>query len=237
MTETEIPLVGGRVTAGVVRIGSTVRRPISGDRSLAHALLQHLEAVGFEATPRFLGVDEQGREILSFLPGEVPRDLGHYDDKQIKAAGMLLRRFHDATTSFAPVQAAGAQVMCHNDWGPPNCVFADGVPFGFIDFDTVKPGLRLWDLGYSACSWLDFGDDGYSGEEQIRRLRVFAQGYGQPGISAHQIAAFALARQTTLATAGRVKGDLKLAEWAEASAAWTALNVVEKLLPTGMMSP
>jgi len=237
MTEIEIPLVGGRVTAGVVRIGGTVRRPLSGDRALVHSLLQHLEALGFEATPRFLGVDAEGREILSFLPGDVPSDLGHYDDKQIRAAGLLLRRFHDATASFPPVRSVGAEVMCHNDWGPPNCVFAHGVPIGIIDFDTLRPGRRLWDLGYSAFSWLDFGDSAYSGEEQIRRLNVFAEGYGQAECSADQIAAFALARQTTLANAGRVKGNRQLTDWAEASAAWTALNVVEKLLPSGMMSP
>ncbi len=221
----------------MVRVGNTVRRPISGDRSLVHSLLWHLESLGFDAAPRFLGVDAEGRETLSFIPGDVPADLGHHDDRNIRAAGLLLRRFHDATASFPPVRAAEAEVMCHNDWGPPNCVFADGVPFGIIDFDTLKPGLRLWDLGYSAFSWLDFGDDTYTGEEQIRRLHVFAEGYGRPECSAVQIAAFALARQTALAAAGRVKEDRQLAEWAAASAAWTALNVVEKLLPTGMMPP
>ena len=32
-----------------------------------------------------------------------------------------------------------------------------------IDFDTAAPGTRLWDLGYSVMSWLDLGDDGYTG--------------------------------------------------------------------------
>ena len=38
-----------------------------------HDLLFHLERKNFGGTPRFLGVDDQNREILSFLPGEVAR--------------------------------------------------------------------------------------------------------------------------------------------------------------------
>jgi Ser/Thr protein kinase RdoA (MazF antagonist) len=235
MIETEIPLLGGRVTQGVVRVGDTVRRPMAADRSSAQALLRHLEIRGFDATPRFIGIDPEGREILSYLPGDVPIDLGHYDDATLKAAAALLRRFHDATADFPNVQVSGAEVMCHNDWGPPNAVFVDGVPAGIIDFDTVKPGLRLWDLGYSAMSWLDLGDDGYTGEQQIARLGVFADGYGCDACSVESIAAFAVARQTALSAAGKAKGQTALADWAAAAASWTVANVTERLLPTGMM--
>ena len=99
--DAETPLAGGRVTQGVVRIGETVRRPITGDRSLQHDLLTHLERRGFAGAPRFLGLDAQGREILSFVPGAVPDDLGPYDDAQIAAAARLLRGYHDATVDFA----------------------------------------------------------------------------------------------------------------------------------------
>jgi len=208
---------------------------MAADRSVAQALLRHLEAHGFEATPRLLGIDSEGREILSYLPGDVPLDLGHYDDATLRAAATLLRRFHDATAAFPDVQATGAEVMCHNDWGPPNAVFVDGVPTGIIDFDTVKPGLRLWDLGYSAFSWLDLGYDAYTGEQQIERLGVFADGYGRDACSAESIAAFAVARQTALSATGKAKGQTAMADWAAAAATWTVANVTEKLLPTGMM--
>lgn len=235
MQESKIPLSGGRITAGVVRVGDSVRRPISSDRSLAHGLLRYLEHIGFEATPRFLGIDSEQRESLSYIEGEVPTDLGHYDDEVLAAAANLLRRFHDASAGFPAARDAGAETMCHNDWGPPNAVFVDGMPVGIIDFDTLRPGLRLWDLGYSASSWLDLGDDAYSGAEQIRRLRVFAHGYGADKCSAEEIAVFAVARQTALAAAGRARGQCDLADWAEKIAAWTVTNVIEHLSPTGMM--
>jgi Ser/Thr protein kinase RdoA (MazF antagonist) len=141
MDDAETPLVGGRVTVGVVRIGDTVRRPIPGGRTLQHNLLAHLGQKGFAGCPRFLGIDELGREILSFLPGHVPVELGHYTDAQLCAAAGLLRRFHDATADFAPVQQQGGEVMCHNDFGPCNTVFSDALPCGMIDFDTIAPGL------------------------------------------------------------------------------------------------
>lgn len=232
MKETETPLTGGRITVGVVRVGQTVRRPISGDRSDAHELLSYLERQGFEGTPRFLGIDGRNREILSFLPGEVPCDLGHFSDAQLAAAGVFLRRFHDATVEFALLRNPSAEVMCHNDWGPLNAVFRGGQPCGMIDFDTVAPGLRLWDLGYSAFAWLDLGNPDYTGDEQIRRLFILANGYGLPGCPAAQIAAYAVARQTALATSGRAKGRADMADWAASAASWTVLNITERLLPT-----
>lgn len=65
----EVPLGGGRVNEGVVRVGDTVRRPVGPHSPFVHELLRHLEQVGFEDAPRFLGVDAVGREIISFLPG------------------------------------------------------------------------------------------------------------------------------------------------------------------------
>ena len=234
MSADEIPLTGGRVTAGVVRVGDTVRRPIRGDRSDVHKLLKHLEAQGFDAAPRFLSIDAQNREILSFLPGEVPPDLAHFEDVQLATAARLLRRFHDATEDFAAATDPQAEVICHNDWGAHNAVFRDGLPYGIIDFDTIAPGLRLWDLGYSAFSWLDLGNTDYSGDEQVRRLVVFADGYGLAGCGPAQIAAHALARQTALAASGRRRGMGEMADWAAEAAAWTATNLVERLLPTRM---
>jgi thiamine kinase-like enzyme len=237
MSAEETPLTGGRITAGVVRVGDTVRRPVTRDRTHVHGLLLHLEERGFDAAPRFLGVDDQQREVLSFIPGHVPDDLGHFDDAQLAAAARLLRRFHDATSNFPLVLDAGAEVMCHNDWGPPNAVFRDRQPCGMIDFDTIAPGLRLWDLGYFAFAWLDLGDDDYMGDEQIRRLEVVAQAYGMAGCTSTQIAIHALARQTALAAVGRVQGKADMAEWAAAAACWTVLNVLEQLSPTGYALP
>lgn len=50
---------------GVVRVGNTVRRPRQAGSDLLEALLTHLERVGFDGAPRFLGIDARGRQALS----------------------------------------------------------------------------------------------------------------------------------------------------------------------------
>ena len=57
----ETPLLGGRVTPGVVRVGDTVRRPLSENSPFIHELLEHLHVAGFEAAPRFLASEPSGR--------------------------------------------------------------------------------------------------------------------------------------------------------------------------------
>jgi hypothetical protein len=64
-----VVLSGGRLTAGVVRIGETVRRPGSGASPFTATFLSHLARAGFDGAPEHLGRDELGRDILTFLPG------------------------------------------------------------------------------------------------------------------------------------------------------------------------
>ncbi|MEU4110977.1 phosphotransferase [Streptomyces sp. NPDC027717] len=150
--ENEVPLSGGRITLGVVRVGRTVRRPATASSSFVAELLCDLQREGFTGAPRHLGFDTAGREILSYLPGWVPARFQRWTDPQVAAAGTLLRSFHDATRSS---RLTGRHpVVCHHDPGPNNTVFTDDIPTAFIDFDTAAPGDPLEDLGYMAwtCS-------------------------------------------------------------------------------------
>jgi len=174
--EHEVPLTGGRSTAGVVRVGNTVRRPVGPSTPLAHELLLHLARRGFSGAPKFLGIDSSNREILSFLPGFVPAELGHFSDEQLRAAARLLRQFHDATLDCEVRR--GREVVCHGDASPCNCVFVDGMPTAFIDFDDAHPGSRLEDLGYAAWLWIDLGNDELVAAQQGQRVANFFRCYG-----------------------------------------------------------
>ena len=72
-----------------------------------HELLRYLEEAGFDGAPRLLGIDERGREVLSFVEGEVPHDHGEYrpSDVRLTRVAALIRRFHDVTATSA--RAAG----------------------------------------------------------------------------------------------------------------------------------
>ena len=60
----------GDVTDGVVRVGGTIRRPHQPQSLAVAEYLDWLEDAGFEGAPRFLGRDAQGRDVLTFLPGQ-----------------------------------------------------------------------------------------------------------------------------------------------------------------------
>lgn len=174
----ELPLTGGWVTGGVVRIGPTVRRPSGPNAPFVHGLLEFLEKQGFDAAPRFLGFDRKGREILSFIEGDVPSDCRAmvWNDDQLEEIARLLRRFHDVTG--ASELAGEAEVVCHNDFGPWNLVWRGGLPVGIIDFDNAAPGARLDDLGYATWKCLNLGLIDLPLAEQRRRTRLLAAAYG-----------------------------------------------------------
>ena len=208
----EIPLIGGRTTAGIVRVGETVHRPQTARSPFVRRLLQAIATSGFTGAPRFIGVDDRQREVLSFLPGVVPSDLGAFTDVQLDAAARLLRALHDATRDSD--LRGTCEVVCHGDPSPCNAVFRDGLPYAWIDFDSAYPGNRSEDLGYAAWLWLDIGDDAWAPEVQARRLARFFEEYG----AAHTIVPLnaVLDAQTRLC-----QRDDGPRQWAEACRLWT----------------
>lgn len=176
--EVEHPLSGGWVTGGVVRVGQTVRRPRGSNAAFVEALLRHLDRVGFGSAPRYLGVDERGRDAFTYIEGSVPSDCRSivWRDDQLRGVASLLRAFHDATEGSE--LAADAEVVCHNDFGPWNLVWRDDLPIGIIDFDNAAPGSRQADLGYAAWKALNLGLIDPSVAEQRRRLELFVAAYG-----------------------------------------------------------
>jgi Phosphotransferase enzyme family len=157
----------------VVRVGDTVRRPVGPHSPLVHALLTHLESVGFEGAPRFLGIDGSGREVLSYIDGEVagrPRPPWIADETRLASIGRLVRAYDDAAASFTPpagvpldtqraepagIPAAPAdlpELVGHVDITPENVIFRNGRAYALIDFDLAKPTTRADEM-FSAMLW------------------------------------------------------------------------------------
>lgn len=171
----EVPLTGGRITRGVVRVGDTVRRPTTTSSAFVAELLIRLRQLQFTGAPRYLGLDEAGRDTFSYLPGWVPAKFQRWADVQVAAAGTLLRSLHDATRDSG--LTGGHPVICHHDPGPNNTVFQDGRPVGFIDFDTAAPGDPLEDLGYMAWTWCVSAKTD-APLAQAAQVRILADAYG-----------------------------------------------------------
>jgi len=135
---------------------------------------------GFSAVPRYLGTDEQGRDMFTYIPGSVGK-WQFYSDETIRLAGQLLRAFHDATAGSELL--LGKPVMCHHDPGPNNLVFQGTQPIAFIDFDMIAPGERLEDLGYMAWSWcISAKESRQPVETQAAQVGILVSAYGIDGV-------------------------------------------------------
>ncbi|MDO0916973.1 phosphotransferase [Streptomyces sp. DT2A-34] len=173
----EVPLSGGRITQGVVRVGDTVRRPVTARSAFVAELLNHLQQRGFNGAPRYLGLDDTGRDTFTYMPGRVPARFQLWSDDQVAAAGTLLRSLHEATLGSR--LAAAHPVVCHHDPGPNNAVFHQDRPVAFIDFDTAAPGDPLEDLGYMAWTWcISSKPQAPPAQEQATQVRILADAYG-----------------------------------------------------------
>jgi phosphotransferase family enzyme len=191
----EETLTGGNVGA-MSKVGDTVRRGTGPWTPAVHALLRHLERVGFDGAPRERGKDERGREVLSFVPGETPDRASPeaVTERVLAEVGRLLRRYHQAARGFTlPAGISwhhqglpGARtVVCHNDVSPRNTVFRCGRPVAFLDWDLASPSPPTWDLAQVAWQFVPLSDDagcaknGWSSPpDRARRLRVLCDGYG-----------------------------------------------------------
>lgn len=173
----EIPLTGGQITGGVVRVGDTVRRPRSEASGFVKELLGLLQEKGFEGAPAYLGIDAKGRDCLSHLDGVVEPKWRCWPDEAVVAFGKLLRAFHDATRGTA--LAGEGKVVCHHDAGPHNVVFRDGVPVALIDFDMAAPGNAMEDLAYAAWAWCVSSNPARPPvETQAAQVMLLAEAYG-----------------------------------------------------------
>ncbi|WP_203932731.1 aminoglycoside phosphotransferase family protein [Virgisporangium ochraceum] len=187
----------------VVRIGDTVRRPVQPWTPAVHGLLRHLESVGFPYSPRVLGIDDEGREVLTYLEGESGTDglAKVVDDRGLVAMARLLREYHEAVAGYRPAGARWAltiattgaadppspgELICHGDFGPWNLVWRGTEPVGIIDWDYALPHPPLWDVAYALEYVAPFRDDAeclrslrYPAPPDRRaRLERFATAYG-----------------------------------------------------------
>lgn len=164
----EIPLSGGTLNA-VVRVDDTVRRPAGPWTPAVHDLLRHVRARGLDLAPEPLGMDDAGREVLRFIPGDtsgwrLPWPEWVRSDRILAEVGSTLAAYHRAVADFrpqgeipwqnGPAELAVDQIVCHNDLAPYNVVARQGRLVGIIDWDLAGPGRAVSDLAFAAWQWV-----------------------------------------------------------------------------------
>jgi Phosphotransferase enzyme family len=226
---------GGR-NDGAVRVGQTVRRQAGTQTPAVHALLRHLEAVGFAGAPRAVGIDEEGREVLTYLDGctvgnSRPWPAWAHSQTALVAAGRWLRDFHAASRSFVPPPGARwfgdrndlrpGDLVGHHDAAPYNAVWrptrksdpGHGELVGFIDWDLAHPAEPVRDLAFVLLTWVPLTArdvaiaDGFPSDvDRAGRLRMLLEAYQWAGTIEEALAAVRL-RALEHATGLRAAAD------------------------------
>lgn len=185
----EIELTGGGINR-VVRIGDEVHRPSAPWSPAMRELLTVLHAARLPV-PRFLGVDDSGRDVLDYLPGDVthyPIPIPARSEEALVDVARTLRRFHDASVPLVrrdlPWQLPPLprpEVVVHGDFAPYNLVFSGSTLVGIIDVDYARPGPRTYDIASALYGFapLTVSDEGWgSVPERADRVRIFCEAYG-----------------------------------------------------------
>ncbi|BBH69578.1 hypothetical protein ACTI_62630 [Actinoplanes sp. OR16] len=187
---------------GAVRVGATVRRTPGRWTPAVHALLDHLEQSGFDQAPRARGFDADGREKLTFLPGETvgatrPWPAWVHSEDALVQVARWVRAYHAAVAGFRPPAGAiwreggvwrPGLIIGHNDAAPYNAAWQHGRLTGFFDWDLAAPLTAEDDLAGVAFSWVPLharrvvAAEGFTAfSERPRRLRAFLAAYGWGG--------------------------------------------------------
>ena len=188
-------LQGGREGL-IFRQQDKVHRPSGFWSKSVHLLLTHLDKVGFDNAPKTYGFDGKNNEILSFVGGDVynyPLTDNIATIEALTSAAMLLRQYHDATTSFVSSMRNNdlhwmlpsrrvEEVICHGDFAPYNVTLQGKQTVGIFDFDTAHPGPRIWDLSYAVYCWAPFKTNKIDAlgdiTTQATRAKLFCDSYG-----------------------------------------------------------
>lgn len=193
----EQPLHGGIANAGkVVRVGPHVLRPAGPHAASVHAFLAAVRRAGFDGASTPVGIDDDGRERLVYVEGEVPTSPypdWSQSDTALASIATLLRGLHDAARGFDPrgftwdealADPVGGTLMCHNDVCPENVVFRDGIAVALLDFEFAAPGRPVYDVAHLARLCVPVEDDfdqarlGWHPADRPARLRLVADTYG-----------------------------------------------------------
>ena len=139
------------------RVGDTIRRATGPWTPTIHALLAHLDEAGFTEAPRVLGIDEHGREVLTWVDGESTD--WRCSDAVLAGIGRLARRLRTTLDGWVPapdlrtwrtgIHEDGFPIL-HNDFAPWNVIVRGDAVVGLIDWDVAGPRPVLDDIAYAA---------------------------------------------------------------------------------------
>lgn len=141
--------------------------------------------------PKYIG-ETTNEIILSYVDGDCIHEEIHRiseinKKEMIISSAKYLAEYHKATENFPLsdddkfyLEYNGnltCDVICHNDFAPYNITFNNYEAIGLIDFDTICPGPREWDIAYALYRFVFIDQLPKNGYDYSMNLFLNAYGY------------------------------------------------------------
>lgn len=173
----------------ITKAGNTIYKSKPYNSQTIERFLLYMESFDLNI-PKYLG--ETSDELhLSYVKGNSihsPTDGIPFEKKvvMLTSAAKLLADFHLATEKFIVLEddeyfltykgSLEREVICHNDFAPYNLTFEDFEAVGVIDFDTICPAPREWDIAYALYRFILI--DQQIENEYQSLIELFLKAYG-----------------------------------------------------------
>lgn len=194
LTNNDIEYLDGGRDNSIKRDGKKVHRPAQKWTPTVHKFLKSLRENGFYSAPIPFEINNK-EEVLSYIEGDVYNEelpISLQSDETLLSIAKIMKSFHNTSIQFLDklkgdepwmlIPRTPAEVMCHGDIAPYNVVMTGTSATGIIDFDTIHPGPRIWDIAYTVYRWVPLmapeNPESYGNkEEQLKRLSLFLEEY------------------------------------------------------------
>lgn len=180
-------LDGGNASGEVTLAEGTVRKAWTPATPHVIAYMATVREAGVDV-PAHRGRDEQGRQVLEYVPGGLGLGAAEAVRPRLPEIGALVREIHEASLRHRPAadavweaaippppDAPGEALISHGDLTPWNLVLGERLVF--IDWDAAGPTTRGWDLAYSAQAFT-LNDTARDPRDAAADLARFLDGYG-----------------------------------------------------------
>jgi len=164
------------------KIGDAVHRELSENSDYVHKVLTFLDKSGYKFAPKYLGIDDQSREMVEYIAGYVPHGQEIPPETwSLSTMESIFKRIRDLHDLTAGTELADkSECVCHGDLSYANTVYRNGKAVAFIDWDWAHPGSRIDDVGYALLQYLSLGEYESDGgpEERADLTLKLSNAYG-----------------------------------------------------------
>ncbi|MFD1902163.1 phosphotransferase [Enterococcus termitis] len=174
----------------ITKKGNTIYKSKPYNSQTMKRFLNYMERYNLNM-PRYLG-ETADKIHLSYVKGNsihINIDSIPFEEKvvMINSAAQLLATFHKATENFLILEedkyflsyngSLEIDVICHNDFAPYNLTFENFEAIGIIDFDTICPAPREWDIAYALYRFILIDKNRESEYQELIKLFLKAYNY------------------------------------------------------------